>query len=128
MPMLRKIPELAFSSRGRACVFGALLAAVTIFAYRPAWNGGFLWDDDDYIIKNDLLTASDGLRRSWLSLDSPSQYFPPVYTTFLRRRAIWGLHPSGSPLLNLLVPFRDGPLARRDAGGTNRPVREHQVS
>src|SRR5881398_1973703 len=103
MPMLRKIPELAFSSRGRACVFGALLAAVTIFAYRPAWNGGFLWDDDDYIIKNDLLTASDGLRRIWFSLDSPSQYFPLVYTTFRLERAIWGLHPSGYHWINLLL-------------------------
>src|SRR5438093_8129503 len=103
MPMLRKIPELAFSSRGRACVFGALLAAVTIFAYRPAWNGGFLWDDDDYIIKNDLLTASDGLRRIWFSKDSPSQYFPLVYTTFRLERAIWGVRPAGYHWVNILL-------------------------
>src|SRR5205809_1905440 len=113
MPMLRKIPELAFSSRGRACVFGALLAAVTIFAYRPAWNGGFLWDDDDYIIKNDLLTASDGLRRIWFSLDSPSQYFPLVYTTFRLERAIWGLHPSGYHWINLLLHVANALLVWR---------------
>jgi len=66
--ILRRISELVFSSRSRAWIFGLLLAGVTIFVYRPAWNGGFLWDDDDYIIKNDLLTASDGLRRIWFSL------------------------------------------------------------
>src|SRR5436190_20884027 len=103
MPMLRKIPELAFSSRGRACVFGALLAAVTMFAYRPAWNGGFLWDDDDYIIKNDLLTAPDGLERIWFSLDSPSQYFPLVYTTFRFERALWGLNPAPYHIINILL-------------------------
>src|SRR5437867_4788788 len=121
MPMLRKIPELAFSSRGRACVFGALLAAVTIFAYRPAWNGGFLWDDDDYIIKNDLLTASDGLRRIWFSLDSPSQYFPLVYTTFRLERAIWGLHPSGYHWINLLLHIANALLVWRLLARLNVP-------
>src|SRR5437016_4163935 len=99
----RKISELVFSPRTRACVFGLLLAAITIFAYRPAWNGGFLWDDDDYIIKNDLLTASDGLRRIWFSLDSPSQYFPLVYTIFRIERALWDLNPSGYHWVNLLL-------------------------
>ncbi len=119
--MLRKIPEFAFSSRGRVCVFGALLAAVTIFAYRPAWNGGFLWDDDDYIIKNDLLTASDGLRRIWFSLDSPSQYFPLVYTTFRLERAIWGLHPSGYHWVNLLLHVANALLVWRVLARLNVP-------
>src|SRR5216110_3252990 len=121
MPMLRKIPELAFSSRGRTCVFGALLAAVTIFAYRPAWNGGFLWDDDDYIIKNDLLTAPDGLRRIWFSLDSPSQYFPLVYTTFRMERALWGLNPSGYHWVNLLLHVANALLVWRVLARLNVP-------
>src|SRR6266542_297773 len=121
MPMLRKIPEFAFSSRGRVCVFGALLAAVTIFAYRPAWNGGFLWDDDDYITNNDLLTASDGLRRIWFSLDSPSQYFPLVYTTFRLERAIWGLHPSGYHWINLLLHVANALLVWRLLARLNVP-------
>src|SRR5213078_1167600 len=121
MPMLRKISELAFSPRGRAWIFGVLLAAVTIFIYRPAWNGGFLWDDDDYIIKNDLLTASDGLRRIWFSLDSPSQYFPLVYTTFRLERAIWGLHPSGYHWINLLLHFANALLVWRLLARLNVP-------
>src|SRR5213594_2879888 len=113
MPILGKISELVLSRRTRACVFGLLLAAITIFAYRPAWNGGFLWDDDDYIIKNDLLTASDGLRRIWFSLDSPSQYFPLVYTTFRLERAIWGLHPAGYHWVNLLLHVANALLVWR---------------
>src|SRR5213596_3703841 len=92
-----------FSSRSRAFIFALVLAAATIFAYRPAWNGGFLWDDDVYITNNELLTAPDGLRRIWFSLDSPSQYFPLVYTTFRIEHAVWGLDPTGYHWVNLLL-------------------------
>src|SRR5215475_11896518 len=86
---------LVISPRTRVCVFALILAAVTIVVYRAAWNGGFLWDDDVYITKNELLTAPDGLRRIWFSLDSPSQYFPLVYTTFRIEHWLWGLNTSG---------------------------------
>ena len=83
--------------------FCLVLAAVTIFVYRPAWHGGFLWDDDDYIIKNELLTAPDGWQRIWFSLDSPSQYFPFTYSTFRIEHALWGLNTTGYHWVNLLL-------------------------
>src|SRR5881398_4249600 len=101
--MLRNIPRLLTSKRGRAWFFALVLAALTIFAYRPAWNGGFLWDDDVYITNNELLTAPDGLRRIWFSLDSPSQYFPLVYSTFRIEHAVWGVDPAGYHWVNLLL-------------------------
>jgi protein O-mannosyl-transferase len=109
----RTISGPVFSPRIRGYVFGLLLAAVTILVYRPAWNGGFLWDDDAYVINNDLLTASDGLRRIWFSLDSPSQYFPLVYTTFRIERALWGLNPSGYHWVNLLLHVANALLVWR---------------
>jgi protein O-mannosyl-transferase len=87
----------------KGLLVGLVLAAVTILVYRPAWNGGFLWDDDDYITNNELLTAPDGLRRIWFSLDSPSQYFPLVYTTFRIEHALWGLNTTGYHWVNLLL-------------------------
>src|SRR5947208_7213360 len=92
-----------FSSRARAFIFAVVLAAVTISAYRPAWHGGFLWDDDAYIINNELLTAPDGWQRIWFSLDSPSQYFPFTYSTFRIERALWGLNTIGYHWVNLLL-------------------------
>src|SRR2546423_2685384 len=92
-----------FSSRRGVFIFALVLAAVTIFAYWPAWNGGLLWDDDVYITNNELLTAPDGLRRIWFSLDSPSQYFPLVYTMFRVEHAFWGLNPTGYHWVNLLL-------------------------
>src|SRR5437764_9704705 len=102
-----------FSSRSRAFIFALVLAALTIFAYRPAWNGGFIWDDDVYITNNELLTAPDGLRRIWFSLDSPSQYFPLVYSTFRIEHALWGLNPTGYHWVNLLLHVANALLVWR---------------
>ena len=108
----KEISQRTTEEPGRAWRRGLLfsfLAAVTIFAYRPAWNGGFLWDGDVYIANNELLTAPDGVRRIWFSLDSPSQYFPLVYTTFRIEHAVWGLDPTGYHWVNLLLQSILGP-------------------
>jgi len=76
---------------------------VTLLAYQPAWHGGFLWDDDAYIINNELLTAPHGWQRIWFSLDSPSQYFPLTYSTFRVEHALWGLNTTGYHWVNLLL-------------------------
>ena len=100
---MHEIARRILSSRGRAWIFAVLLATVTILAYRPVWHGGFLWDDDDYIINNELLTAADGWQRIWFSLDSPSQYFPLTYSTFRIEHALWGLSTTGYHWVNLLL-------------------------
>jgi protein O-mannosyl-transferase len=92
-----------FSLHGRALIFAVALAALTILVYRPAWHGDFLWDDDAYIINNELLTAPDGWQRIWFSLDSPSQYFPLTYSTFRIEHALWGLNTTGYHWVNLLL-------------------------
>ena len=100
---MHEIARRIFSSRGRVWILAVLLAAVTILAYRPGWHGGFLWDDDDYIINNELLTAADGWQRIWFSLDSPSQYFPLTYSTFRIEHELWGLNTTGYHWVNLLL-------------------------
>jgi len=100
---MHEIARRIFPPRGRALIFAVVVAAVTIFAYRPAWHGGFLWDDDDYIINNELLTAPHGWQRIWFSLDSPSQYFPLTYSTFRIEHALWGLNTTGYHWVNLLL-------------------------
>src|SRR5437667_1912803 len=111
--MRHGIAQRSFVPWWRVYLFVLLLAVVTILAYRPAWNGGFLWDDDAYVTNNELLTAPDGLRRIWFSLDSPSQYFPLVYTTFRIEHALWGLNPSGYHRVNLLLHVANALLVWR---------------
>ena len=84
-------------------LWGFVLLLVTVLAYRHAWTAGYIWDDDVYVTQNQLLTAPDGLRRIWFSLDSPSQYFPLVYTTFRLEYALWGLNPAGYHWVNILL-------------------------
>src|SRR5438874_9327710 len=108
--MRHGIAQRSFVPWWRVYLFVLLLAAVTILAYRPAWNGGFLWDDDAYVTNNELLTAPDGLRRIWFSFDSPSQYFPLVYTTFRVEHAFWGLNPTGYHWVNLLLHIANAML------------------
>src|SRR3954471_8128245 len=100
---MHEILRPIFSPRGRAFIFAIVLAAVTLLAYWPAWNGGFLWDDDAYIVNNELLTAPQGWQRIWFSLDSPSQYFPLTYSTFRIEHALWGLNTTGYHWVNLLL-------------------------
>jgi tetratricopeptide (TPR) repeat protein len=102
-PVSRGRAEFLPSSWRHGWLFGWFLVAVTLIAYGPAWHAGFIWDDDAYVTQNPLLTAPDGLRRIWFSLDSPSQYFPLTYTTFYVERALWGLNPAGCHLVNLLL-------------------------
>ena len=101
---------------------GALfLVLATILAYHPAWHAGYIWDDDIYVTGNQLLTAPDGLRRIWFSLDSPSQYFPLVYTTFRLERALWGLHPAGYHWVNILLHAANALLVWRLLKGLRVP-------
>lgn len=90
--------------------WGLLLLAATILAYQRAWHAGFIWDDDVYVTANRLLTVPDGLRRIWFSLESPSQYFPLVYTAFRFEYALWGPNPAGYHWVNILLHATNGVL------------------
>ena len=81
----------------------ALIVALVFAAYAPALRGGFAWDDDFYLTGNPLIVAPDGLRRIWFSLDSPSQYFPLVYTVFRFAHGLWGDDPFGYHLMSVLL-------------------------
>ena len=80
-----------------------LIVLITCAAYFPALQAGYIWDDDFYVTENHLLTAPDGLRRIWLTTESPSQYFPLTYTVFMIERKLWNLNPVGYHLVNIAL-------------------------
>ncbi len=96
-------PATGHSVPWRILLLSLLLLGAVIFSYQPAWTAGFIWDDDEYVTHNPLLTAPDGLQRIWFSTDSPSQYFPLVYTNFRAQHALWGLNPAGYHWVNILL-------------------------
>jgi len=84
-------------------VLAGVLILLVVAAYWPALRGGFIWDDDAYVTENPMLTDTNGLHEIWFSAHTQSQYFPLVYTTFRWEHALWGLHPSGYHLVNVLL-------------------------
>lgn len=87
-----------------------ILVALIIIAYLPASHAGFIWDDDDYVTNNPLITAPDGLKRIWFSLDAPSQYFPLVYSVFRLEHSLWGFNPAGYHWVNIFLHATDALL------------------
>jgi tetratricopeptide (TPR) repeat protein len=87
----------------RAACLAVLLVGMTLVAYGPALRAGYIWDDDDYVTDNPLLSEPDGMARIWFSMDAPSQYVPMVYSTLRFEYGIWGLDPFGYHLVNVLL-------------------------
>ena len=111
---IRKTPATAAANPGtrtpglagwmrHPAVLGCLLVALVVAAYLPALRAGFIWDDDAYVTKNPMLTATNGFREIWFSAHTQSQYFPLVYTSFRFEHSLWGFNPVGYHLANIVV-------------------------
>jgi hypothetical protein len=83
--------------------WGAALVAITLIAYLPALGNGFIWDDNDYVTQNLVLRSLDGLRRLWFEPQSVPQYYPVAFTGFWFEYHLWGLHPFGYHVVNILL-------------------------
>lgn len=96
------VPSLKFGRRG---VFLALvLVVMTFVAYWPAMQeGGFIWDDDDYVTENKTLRDASGLKDIWMSPKATPQYYPLVHTGFWIEYQLWELDPSGYHVTNVLL-------------------------
>ncbi|MFM2293716.1 MAG: hypothetical protein RLZZ350_129 [Verrucomicrobiota bacterium] len=89
----------------------AALVLLVVVAYLPVWHAGYVWDDDRYVTENPLLTAPDGLWKIWFSAHVQSQYFPLVFTTLRLEHTLWGLHPLGYHVINVLFHAANALLA-----------------
>jgi tetratricopeptide (TPR) repeat protein len=79
-----------------------LIVLVAFLAYLPSINGGFVLDDNLFLAKNELIRASDGLRKLWCTTD-PVDYWPVTYTTFWFEWRLWGSNPAGYHVSNLIL-------------------------
>jgi tetratricopeptide (TPR) repeat protein len=80
----------------------AALVALVFLAHGLALWGAFIWDDLELIVHSPLIHASDGLWRFWFTTQAPD-YFPLTSTTWWFEWRIWGDHPAGYHLINLLL-------------------------
>ena len=86
----------------RQAVLPALvLVVITLTAYAPGMDAGYVWDDDGYVTGNRLLQNAAGLFDMWFRLGSTTIYAPAVFTTLWVEYQLWGLDPLGYHLVNL---------------------------
>src|SRR5438445_10254411 len=78
-----------------------LIFLLTLLVYLPALSAGFIWDDDAMLTANLAVKAPQGLYYIWCST-LLVDYFPLTYTSFWLEWRIWGLHPFGYHLTNVL--------------------------
>ena len=84
-------------------VSALLLVGLTVGAYIPALNGGFIWDDDDYVQDNLTLRSLAGLGQIWFQPGATRQYYPLVHTTYWLEYRLWGLNPTGYHVVNVIL-------------------------
>ena len=87
----------------RTGALAGLILVGTLVAYLPAMQGGYIWDDDDYLTRNPALDSGEGLRDIWFEPGTTRQYYPLVHTTFWIEKRLWGLDPLGYHVVNVLL-------------------------
>ena len=91
----------------------SLILFASIIAYFPAMGGGFIWDDNDYVTENPTLRDASGLRAIWIDPSATPQYYPLVHSSFWVEYQIWGLHPTGYHIVNVLIHIANALLLWR---------------
>jgi tetratricopeptide (TPR) repeat protein len=85
-------------------VGAALSALLVVLAYSRVFGAGWIWDDDDYVTENPVLTGTlEGLLAVWVEPGALPQYYPLVHSVFWLEHALFGLDPRVFHAVNLLV-------------------------
>ena len=89
----------------------ALFLLVAVF-YFPATKAGFVWDDS-IVTTSQAVREWSGLRQLWFETGTTyhpdntreGHFWPVVYSTFWLEHKLWGFHPLGYHLVNVLLHF-----------------------
>ncbi len=87
------------------------LIALTLLAYGSVIQyGGFVWDDDILLTNNPVMPRPDGVRIFWWPPQEDqalaravSDYWPITWTTLWLEWRLWGNHPTGYHVTNILL-------------------------
>jgi len=87
----------------RLRLWAGLVLLVTVISYLPALDNAFVWDDLPNIAQNRSLRSVEGLKQIWTNPRASLQYYPLTYTVFWVEYHLWGPHPFGYHLVNVLL-------------------------
>lgn len=88
---------------------GVAIVVAVILVYLPSLGGGFVWDDEQLITGNPLLRTLSGLGEIW-SGGRTADYFPVTNTVFWIEWHLFGNHPLGYHVINVLLQAADSLL------------------
>lgn len=94
------------TTRSRAVPVACLLLAITVVAYLPALEGGFVFDDGLYLTQDVRMESLAGLGEIWTQVGGPQyrhQYYPLTGTAFWLQHRLWGDNPFGYHFVNVLL-------------------------
>jgi len=86
----------------RPVLRAGIIVALTLVAYLPAMDAGFVWDDNVLLYESPLIRADDGLYRFWFTTDA-YDYFPLVWTSLWLEWRLWGMDARGYHVVNVLL-------------------------
>jgi protein O-mannosyl-transferase len=111
-PASARAPIAVAPSKRSLWAIAIAVLALTVFAYWPAFQAGYIWDDDSYVTENPAIQSASGLGEIWGLTREPvhgalvsntPQYYPLVFTTFWIEHQVWGLDPAGYHVVNVLL-------------------------
>ena len=105
MAQLAQLPDrvraAAVLERGSRWLLPALFVVV-LAAYRPAWHGGVLWDDNAHLTRPDLQSTA-GLWRIWFDVGATQQYYPAAHSAFWLMHRLCGDATTGYHVVNIAL-------------------------
>src|SRR5438132_1662963 len=96
------LDQRSFIGRYQTALLSVAIIVATFASYSQAIHAGFIWDDDDYLTKNEHLTTLRGLIELWRP-GVTHQYYPAVFTMFWVERHLWDLNPVGYHVVNIAL-------------------------
>lgn len=82
----------------------ALLAVVTLVAFLPMLENGFVWDDDANLVNNPDYGGLGWHQLRWMFTSFHlGHYIPLTWLTFALDYLVWGMDPAGYHLTNLVL-------------------------
>ncbi|MDO8540934.1 MAG: tetratricopeptide repeat protein [Opitutaceae bacterium] len=80
----------------------AAIFALVFFAYLPALDNGFIWDDDAHLT-SPALASPAGLARIWSDVGATQQYYPLLHSAFWIEHLVFGRNPRGYHVVNIVL-------------------------
>ncbi len=92
----------AWSGRAKDWAFAAALLLAVALTYQPAWNGGWVFDDE-FQVTWPHLYSWHGLYRIWFDILATPQYYPLSFSAFWVEHKLWGDTVLGFHLVNIFL-------------------------